>query len=130
MSSEPSDKPPWMPPLEGDAPSRDAEPEWDQDDADGLVGQYALIGVTYLASDGETVESEVQYHGRIVSADRNSGIKIECEGKCAGQTFNLPPHTQVFQAADPGTYELRSTGETVENPDVLATWSVTARATS
>jgi hypothetical protein len=114
-----------MPPSE-----TDAEPVWDQEEADALIGQYALIGITYLASDGETVKSQVQRHGRIMSADRNSGIKIQCEGKRAGETFTLPPHLQVFQAAKPGSYKLHSTGETVENPDVLATWSVTERAKS
>lgn len=112
-----------MPPAEGDG--SDAKPAWDQDTAVGLIGQYALVGITYLAPDGETVTSQVQYHGRIISADRASGIKLKCEGVRAGETINLPPHLEVFQIADPGSYKLRSTGETVENPDVLATWSVT-----
>jgi hypothetical protein len=112
-----------MPPPESDG--EDAEPVWDQDEAEGLIGQYALVGITYLAPDGETVTSQIQYHGRIIGADRSSGIKIECEGTRAGETINLPPHLQVFQAANPGSYKLRSTGETVKDPDVLATWSVT-----
>ena len=42
---------------------------WNQDDADWLVGKYALIGITHVAADGETVTGQDQYHGRIESAD-------------------------------------------------------------
>ena len=121
MSSEEPDRP-----RLGDDPSF----AWNQDEADKLIGQYALVGITYLSPDGNTVESHIQRHGRIVSVDRNSGIKMQCEGKNAGETFNLPPHVQVFQKAKPSTYKLHSTGETVANPDLLATWSVNARAKS
>jgi hypothetical protein len=122
MASDlPDERPPWMPPA--DEPG--GPPVWDQDEADFLVGKYALVGVTYLASDGKTVTSQVQYHGRVVSADEKNGIKIECEGKWAGQTLGLPPALSAFRFADPAEYKLRSTGETVTNPDVLATWSIT-----
>lgn len=120
-SDPPAQRPPWMPPV--DEPQ--GPPAWDQDEADFLVGKYALVGVTYLASDGQTVTSQGQYHGRIVSAEEKVGIKIECEGKWAGQTMGLPPDLRAFQLAGPGEYKLRSTGEVVKNPDVLATWSVT-----
>ena len=54
----PSERPPWMPPE-----NEPEQPKWDQDEADWLVGKYALVGVTYLAPDGETVTSKEQYHG-------------------------------------------------------------------
>ena len=104
----------------------DGPPIWDQDEADWLVGKYTLVGVTYLAPDGETVTSQAQYHGKIVSADSKSGFKIECEGEWAGKTLGLPPLLGAFQLASPGEYKLRSTGETVKDPEVLATWSITA----
>ena len=109
-------------------PSEDTKgpPAWDQEEADWLVGKYVLVGVTYLESDGETVKSQGQYHGRIVSADRTAGIAIECEGKWAGKTMCLPPILEAFHPADPGDYRLRSTGEVVKDPEILATWSVTA----
>jgi len=123
MDSEPPpDRLPWMPsPDDGDG-----RPPWDQEDADWIVGKTVLVGLTYLAPDGETVTSHVQYHGRIISADRENGIAIERGGVWAGKTMTLPPMTQVFHPADRGEYRLRSTGEVVKDPDIVATWSITA----
>jgi len=115
-----------MPPSEeSDAPQR-----WDQEEADWLIGKYVLIGVTYLASDGVTVTSQGQYHGRITSADQSDGFAIECEGVRAGKTMRLPPDLGAFRLAGPGEYKLRSTGEVVKDPDVLATWSIVERPKS
>jgi hypothetical protein len=125
-SDESSARPPWMP----SADEPDGPPKWDQDDADWLVGKYALVGLTYLAADGETVTGQEQYHGRIVAADRDNGLKIECEGAWAGKTLGLPPVPSSFQLANPGEYRLRATGETVKDPDVLATWSITEASRS
>jgi hypothetical protein len=108
---------------------QDGLPKWDQEEADGLVGLLLLVGVTYLAADGETVTSKLQYYGRIVQADE-TGIKIACEGSRAGQTMTLPPDLRGMQAAKPGQYRLRSTGEVVENPDLTAAWSITDRPKS
>jgi hypothetical protein len=129
MSSDSLDHPP-PPPSKGWGEAPDEQGTWDQDDADGLVGQYALVGVTYLASDGATVKSQSQYHGRIVSADRGYGIQIACEGKWKGHVLGLPPDLKTIEAAGPGNYVLRSTGETVENPDLVASWSVIAKSQS
>jgi hypothetical protein len=101
---------------------------WDDDDADWLIGKYVLVGVTYLASDGETVTSQVQYHGRITKAAQAEGITIACEGTSAEKSLVLPPDLAVFTLARPGEYKLRSTGEVVHNPDMLASWTVTAAA--
>ena len=97
------------------------EEPWDDDEAEWLLGQYALIGVTWAYNDGETVG---QYHGRIVSADRVNGIAIMCEGRWEGEMLVLPPATGWFEPANPGEYRLRSTGETVTDPDVLSTWRI------
>ncbi len=89
-----------------------------------------LVGLTYLASDGNTVTSQRQYHGRIVRVDGSKGIAVACEGKWAGETMELPPDLRAFRLAGPGEYKLRSTGEVVKDPDVLATWSITERLKS
>jgi hypothetical protein len=104
-------------------------PVWDQNKADELVGLYVLVGITSVEADGQTVISQSQYHGRIVSADPK-GFKVECEGTWKGQVTGLPPHISVIEPATPGKYTLHSTGETVENPDLLARWTVIERATS
>jgi hypothetical protein len=119
-SDEPSQRPPWMPASD----ESDGPPSWDQDEADWLIGKCVLVGVTYLASDGVTVSSQGQYHGKIVSADQEKGFAIECEGAWAGRTMGLPPVLSAFRPADPGEYKLRSTGEVVKDPDLLATWSI------
>jgi hypothetical protein len=106
----------------------DDRPEWDHDDADGLVGLYVLVGITHLK--GDAVVSQSQYHGRIISADPKAGFKIDCEGKWKGYPMGLPPDLRVFQSAKPGEYRLRSAGETVQDPDLLATWTVNERAKS
>jgi hypothetical protein len=105
-------------------PDGSSPPPWDQAEADGLVGQLVLAGITYLAADGKTETSQVQCWGRIVSA-KPEGIAIVCEGKTwTGQTMTLPPHLSAFQAARPGEYRLRSTGEMIENPDLTTSWSI------
>jgi hypothetical protein len=111
-----------MPPA--DAPN-DGRPKWDQQEADDLVGQYVLVGITYLKADGKTLKAQGQYHGRIVSADKTKGFEIRCEGTWASKTMTLPPDTRSFRPASPGEYKLRSTGEIVRDPDYLANWTST-----
>jgi hypothetical protein len=111
--------------MPSEIPDGSKPPSWDQQDADGLIGQLLLAGITYLAADGETATSQVQCWGRIVSATPE-GISVVCEGKTwTGQTMTLPPHLPAFQAAGPGEYKLRSTGETVVNPDLTTSWTMT-----
>jgi hypothetical protein len=116
----PPERLPWMPSFD----EAGGSPKWDQSEADELIGKVAIVGVTNSASDGTTVKSQAQYHGKIVRADRNSGIVVECEGVWSGKTMTLPPHTGAFRPAAPGEYRLRSTGEIIKNPDVLTTWSI------
>jgi hypothetical protein len=120
MSDDTSAGPPWVPSGIPDGPIK-----WDQDEAEGLVGLLVLVGLTYLASDGNTVTSQSQYYGRILSVDETKGFEIVCEGKWAGKTMTLPPVLQAFHHANPGQYRLRSTVETIENPDLTTTWSIT-----
>jgi hypothetical protein len=111
--------------MPSEIPDGSKPPEWDQEDADGLVGQLLLAGITYVAADGKTVTSQVQCWGRIIGATPKA-IEVVCEGKIwTGQTMKLPPHLTAFHAARPGEYKLASTGETVSNPDLTTTWTVT-----
>ncbi|MBV8565927.1 MAG: hypothetical protein JO273_10780 [Methylobacteriaceae bacterium] len=100
-------------------------PSWDQNVADAAVGKTILAGVTYFESGGQTLRSQEQYHGIIVSVDPKVGVHVRCAGAHAGETICLPPHTRVFTRASPGNYTLRSTGEIVTDPDFFTTWSVT-----
>jgi hypothetical protein len=107
-----------------------AKPPWDQREADRLIGKYVLAGVTYLASDDETVLSQLQYHGKITKAEPRVGFTIECEGASAGKTMVLPPDLRAFQVAGMGQYRLRSTGEVINDPDMLTTLSVVQHSKS
>ncbi len=97
---------------------------WNEDDANWLVGKYALVGITHVAADGHTVRGQDQYHGRIESADQEKGIEMACEGEWAGQKIVLPPDLAAFCRAEPGAYRLKSSSEVVIDPDVLASWSI------
>jgi hypothetical protein len=97
----------------------DGPPEFDDARAAALIGRTILFGITYRDPDGDRL---VQMHGTIVDLDR-AGVVIGLAGQRSG-LFTLPPDLDAIQAAAPGLYHLRSTGEDVENPDLLATWTV------
>jgi hypothetical protein len=93
---------------------------FDNERAQSLLGKYALIGLNYYDHDGTLLE-QVQVHGAIVAIDADV-LTIRQRG--SGEDFTLPPDLDAFQDAAPGEYRLRTTGEVVVNPDVLAYWSI------
>jgi hypothetical protein len=101
----------------------DQEPYFDQRLADAYVGKYILVGVTYLDDSGG-VSSQLQVHGTILSVSAVDGLRIALRGKREGEQWTMPPHLEAIQPAPPGTYTLRSTGERIDDPDLLATWEV------
>jgi hypothetical protein len=109
--------------MNSDASGMQPRPPFDQVKASALIGKYVLIGLTYLDHRDNLIEQK-QMHGRIMSADERQGFAVALEGKRKGETFWLPPDLRPFQEAKPGEYRLRSTGEVVVDPDLLATWTV------
>jgi len=105
-----------------------SDPNWHAERAAWLVGRYALVGMTWVESDGETVRRQAQYHGTIVSCAADKGITIACAGEHSGETICLPPAPTKFEDAKPGEYRLRTTGEVVKNPDVTSSWTIQASA--
>jgi hypothetical protein len=99
------------------------EPSFDQELANSYRGKYILVGVTYLDPSGN-VSSQVQVHGVIESASARDGIQIALRGVCEGQLWTMPPALDAIHPATRGRYTLRTTGETVDDPDLLATWDV------
>jgi hypothetical protein len=88
------------------------------------VGRTIIIGLTYLDHAGNLVEQR-QLHGEVISAYRK-GIVIALAGKYAGQTWNMPPALESIRGAPAGEYRFRETGEVVVDPDLMATWTITA----
>ncbi len=86
------------------------------------MGKYILVGITYVDSAGE-VTSRQQLHGVIESASQD-GILIALGGIHEGETWNMPPMLRAIRPAKPGEYVLEMSGETIQDPDLLATWTV------
>jgi hypothetical protein len=102
--------------------NQDEMPEFNESEAASLIGLYTLVGLTYLDSDGNET-GRVQMHGIVESAS-TEGISIALKGTNDGTSWNMPPFLGAFRKANPGSYSLRSTGETIENPDLLCTWAI------
>ncbi len=65
------------------------KPIWDPDIGDSNIGQYILIGVTYLDESGEET-GHVQLHGIVTSASQVGGIKVKRQGDGEGRLWTLP----------------------------------------
>ena len=98
--------------------------EFDAEFAKRLVGKYVLIGIAVQDRRGE-LKRQKQFHGTVLSADAQSGIKVALKGVREGEEEWLPPATSVFEPAEPGVYRLRSTDEEVTDPDFTASWLLT-----
>jgi hypothetical protein len=86
-----------------------------------MIGATVVIGITHRGTKSDTYE---QVFGIVRSVDATYGFEIELDGSRCGDTYWLPPQIDYFTPAEPGQYRLRSTGETVENPAFLATWTI------
>jgi hypothetical protein len=63
-----------------------------------------------------------QFVGTIAEVDPVRGIELVLDDR---SSYWLPPDARAFQEASPGEYTLRSTGQTVVDPDYICTWTVT-----
>ena len=96
-------------------------PDWDD-----LIGKTVLLGLTFADADGN-IRERVQRHGVIEVADPESGIAVRLVAPghpWDGELYHLPPDLEPFAEAAPGAYRLRSTGETVVDPDFTSTWEI------
>lgn len=87
------------------------------------LGKTVLIGITYYRQTEQepTFEKQEQFFGRIARVQFPTGILIQFGN---GDTYNLPPDLSWLEPAAPGEYTLRTTGETVVNPDFISIWTV------
>lgn len=98
-------------------------PPFDEKLATSYVGKYILIGLTYLDHEGKELRRQ-QMHGVITSATAK-GIAIALRGAYDGQSWNMPPDLRAIRPAKAGTYKLHMTGEEIQDPDLLSTWTIT-----
>jgi hypothetical protein len=69
----------------------------------------------------------VQRHGIIEIADPQRGLatRLIAPGQpWDGELYWLPPDLRNVSDAAPGAYRLRSTGETIVDPDLIASWEI------
>jgi hypothetical protein len=106
----------------------DDRPQWDEQRARDLIGKTVLLGLTFADADGEVLD-QAQRHGVVERAEPEAGIEIRLVAPGQpwhGELYRLPPDLRPFDAAAPGAYRLRSTGETVVDPDFTSTWEIRA----
>jgi len=100
--------------------------EWDDERAHALVGKTVLLGLTFKDAEGELIE-QLQRHGVVTQADEDEGIIIRLVGPGQvwhGELYPIPPDLSSLSEAAPGAYRLRSTGETIVDPDFTSTWEI------
>jgi len=100
--------------------SKQWEPYFDEEEAEGIIGKHILVGVTRLDHQDEVISRE-QFHGEIIRANREEGIIIRLAGSTEERW--VPPDLSQLDPAPPGKYRLKVSGELVVDPDLLATWT-------
>ena len=85
-----------------------------------LIGTDVLAGVTMVDYAGNVKERH-QFHGQVVQASAKDGVTLV---DAAGDEHWLPFDPAAYEPAEPGEYELRSTGQVVVDPTWLSKWIV------
>jgi hypothetical protein len=97
----------------------------DQDQIAEMIGKHILVGLTYVDQQDGPVEYK-QLRGQIIRINEKEGIVIRLHQ--TGKTFALPPDIATLQKAPRGQYRLQSTGEIINDPDYLTTWTIKPKA--
>lgn len=98
----------------------DEEPGLTDEHAAALVGSHLLVGLTYVAPDGEVVD-RLEFDGVVEGVGQ--GV-VSVRRHDTGETFTLPPAADAYVPAPAGEYRLRETGRVVTDPDFLCTMTV------
>lgn len=92
----------------------------DDRNAGEFLGKVALLGITYRDHEDNLLEQK-QWIGIITAFSQKEGVRIPL--KDLNEPCCLPPDDRGIKKAPPGIYRLESTGEEVENPDYLISWT-------
>jgi hypothetical protein len=87
---------------------------------DDRLGKRVLVGLTCVDPEGDVL-TRLQTHG-VVAEVRDDTILLTRDD---GSSFGLPPAPELLEVAEPGIYTLRETGESIEDPDFLASLTIT-----
>jgi len=92
----------------------------DQPTVEELVGKVVLLCYNIVDEAGNLLgqfQEAAFFHGL------TSVIHLRLYDDLSKEIY-LPPDLTVFRKAEPGTYRLRSTGQEIEDPDYIATWTL------
>ncbi len=98
----------------------DIEPSWDKAFGQSLIGAVVLVGITY---EGPADQHQEQFYGTVEKVGPD-GVELLLSGSRAGERFTLPPDPTAFERAAPGLYRLRESGDEIEDPDYISTWTI------
>lgn len=85
-----------------------------------LKGKVVLVGLTFIDQEGKIIE-RYQTHGTIAKLTIDGFFKIIRDDN---SVFRIPYLKETIKKAKAGKYREISTGETIENPDLIVTWKV------
>lgn len=87
---------------------------------DELIGKVILIGVTYVDKDDNLLDRK-QWWGIVEGASSDIGIRVAL--KNSSDPCTLPPDLNAIRRAPPGEYRLKESGQIIQDPDFLTTWT-------
>lgn len=93
----------------------------DQQRAATMLNKHLLVAISYLNSD-DSIRAVEQYHGPILRINNKEGLVFMRMDN--GKEMSLPPDLDAYEVAEEGEYGLKSTGEVISNPDLIAAWSI------
>lgn len=89
-----------------------------------FIGKTIIIGLSeYETSDSRErkLVKQSQLYGEIIRVNPSDGVIVKLKD---GSEYRLPPDISMLQAAPPDTYTLQSTGEMIDNPDLMTLWTL------
>src|SRR5688572_2954555 len=87
---------------------------------EALPGRSLLVGLTYVGPD-QSVQSRRQFLGEVLAAAPGAppGLYVRAPD---GEVVTLPPDSAAVLPAPRGQYRCLVSGETLTDPDLLASW--------
>lgn len=84
------------------------------------LGSLVLVRLSFTDEEGNIVE-ERQFQGAI---EKISDEEVVLRHPSNGAEVSLPPYFGSYERAPKGKYQLKSTGETIVDPDYITEWTL------